>query len=320
MKNLFIIGIIYLSAVCAKAQGINFNMESWHNVSVSNSPNLGLELPNQWFSTDSAGSILKMIYPNANIVKQIFKTNDAHSGQNAVKIATLNQDVLGVSSTIFTNTQPVVDMSKMAQGPMLADALVYTGGTKISERISNISAWIKYLPANGDRGFIWVEVVAAGKGVNSTDSVLGFGERILDSTYSVYTKFTVPVAYDDYKTEPTHVKIYFGSSYDNPTEGSLMYIDDVNIPVTKTAVETVALKQNVMVYPNPAKDNISFITIDQQEQLLTIYNTVGQYVTSLNMQGSYQYDCSNLNDGLYTYTLQDKNSTNIQKGMFVIAK
>jgi hypothetical protein len=320
MKKLFIIGIIYLSSVCAKAQGINFNMESWHNVPVTVNPTLGLELPNQWYSTDSVGSILKMMYPNANIVKQTFRTTDAHSGQYAAKITTFNQDVLGVSSTFFTNTQPDIDMSKMVKGAILADALVYKGGTKISERIPNISAWVKYLPATGDRGLIWVEVVAAGKGVNGTDSVLGFGERILDSTYSVYTKFTVPVLYDDLKTEPTHVKIYFGSSYDNPQEGSIMYIDDVNIPVTKTAVEALTLKQNVMAYPNPAKDNITFITVDHEDKLLTIYNTTGSSITTINMNGSYQYDCSKLPDGLYVYTVQDNDGANTQKGMFVIAK
>jgi hypothetical protein len=165
-----------------------------------------------------------------------------------------------------------------------------------------------------------VEVVAAGKGVNGTDSVLGFGERILDSTYSVYTKFTVPVLYDDFKTEPTHVKIYFGSSYDSPQEGSEMYIDDVNIPVTKTAVETIALKQSVMAYPNPAKDNITFITVDHEDKLLTIYNTTGSSITTINMNGSYQYDCSKLPDGLYVYTVQDNDGTNTQKGMFVIEK
>jgi hypothetical protein len=260
------------------------------------------------------------MFPGANIVKQTFKTTDAHSGQSAVKIVTYNQDVLGVSSTFFTNTVPVVDMSKMVKGGTIADALVYTGGTKTNERIPNISAWVKYLPANNDRGVIWVEVVAAGKGVGGTDSVLGFGERILDSTHSVYTKFTVPVVYDDFKTEPTHVKIYFGSSYDDPKEGSEMYIDDVNIPVTKTAVETLALKQSVMAYPNPAKDNISFITLDKEEKILSIYNTMGQYITSLTINGSYQYDCSKLSDGLYTYTIQDKNSSDIQKGMFVIEK
>lgn len=99
-----------------------------------------------------------------------------------------------------------------------------------------------------------------------------------------------------------------------------MYIDDVNIPVTKTAVETIALKQCVMAYPNPAKDNISFITLDKKEKIVTIYNTAGQYVTSLTMQGNYQYDCSKLSSGLYTYMIQDKNSADIQKGMFVIEK
>ena len=205
MNKLFIIGIIYLLSTTTRAQGISYGMENWHNVTVTGTLSMGLELPNQWSSTDSVGGMLSFMFPGATIVKQTFKTADAHSGQSAVKIVTYIQDVLGVSSTFFTNTQPVVDMLKMVKGGMIADALVYTGGTKINEHIPNISAWLKYFPAISDKGVIWVEVVASGKAVGGTDSVLGFGERVLDSTYSVYTKFTVPVVYDDYKTEPTHV-------------------------------------------------------------------------------------------------------------------
>ncbi|MBS1771950.1 MAG: T9SS type A sorting domain-containing protein [Bacteroidetes bacterium] len=302
MRILFIIGIFILCSIGTKAQNIYFDMENWHYVPVATDGTLNLSLPDKWYSTDSVTYMLKMLYPGISLNKQTFKTTDAHSGNSAVKIVTADEDILGISSTMFTNTQPIVDFAHFDPNHP-GNGVVFNGGTLINERIDEISVWVKYAPVGNDVAYIGVEVVAAGKGVNGTDSVIGSADYIIDTAYNEYTQFTIPIIYTDYTTIPDHVKIYFAGSANNPHIGSTLYIDDVSIPQHSTGIQHVTEKQEVTVYPNPAQSHIHFRVKDNAAQTLSIFSATGKCLTTTNIKGNYTYDCTDLPAGNYTYTL-----------------
>lgn len=86
-----------------------------------------------------------------------------------------------------------------------------------------------------------------------------------------------------------------------------------SIPVTTTKKETTT---GGIVFPNPTRDKIT-ITGFTKGCRLTIYNSLGQPVSSTIYSDSQTIDISKLNTGIYTYSVTDNNQNIISNGKFI---
>ncbi len=84
---------------------------------------------------------------------------------------------------------------------------------------------------------------------------------------------------------------------------------------------TLANNVNVQVYPNPARDMITFAITASQNAILSVYDITGKVVFSQSVDatnGNYNLDLSNYNSGMYFYNLTlDNNSVT---GKFSVVK
>lgn len=91
--------------------------------------------------------------------------------------------------------------------------------------------------------------------------------------------------------------------------------DSLNINFTQILTSIESLNQNDFLlssYPNPATDYIYFITSNtnklDRSLKITVYNSVGKLIDSFNIASEqYQWNCNNLKQGTYIYTLSSEN-------------
>lgn len=75
-------------------------------------------------------------------------------------------------------------------------------------------------------------------------------------------------------------------------------------------------QQQSLVFPNPAKDKITFIALEKGCQI-NIYNCSGQVVLTKTFVESPTIDIAKLNAGIYTYAIIDTNEIMVDHGKFV---
>ncbi|MCG2793720.1 MAG: T9SS type A sorting domain-containing protein [Weeksellaceae bacterium] len=91
------------------------------------------------------------------------------------------------------------------------------------------------------------------------------------------------------------------------TNGNLLSIDDIDVSTTLLAVND-ADKRNWTIYPNPTAD---FFTIDSAKDVtgVKIYDFSGKVVKSLSTLVDNKVDVSNLENGIYTVSIETKSGT-----------
>lgn len=84
--------------------------------------------------------------------------------------------------------------------------------------------------------------------------------------------------------------------YTNATNSSYITLPLVNY----NAINEIHAQQNIIsVYPNPAKNNITLVTLDGGNYSFTIYNATGQNCGTHQLNGSGSFDISTLAKGNY---------------------
>lgn len=103
--------------------------------------------------------------------------------------------------------------------------------------------------------------------------------------------------------------VKFGFHYTG-TDGAAFYIDDFSVYVSN-GIEVSTLP-NVLVYPNPAKEQFNIVNAENAE--VVVVNTVGQTVYStLNTKTSLVVNTSGWNTGVYFVKINDGKSTLVKR-------
>lgn len=320
MKKLLLFALTISSALVSNAQLSNGGMDSWRSMPVITVPNAGLEAPDDWSGLDSVVFMSKLLFQSANPKKQLFKTTNKHSGSFAAVLVTKEQDSLGVIPGILTNTKVSLDIANYdPNNPM--SAINYTGGTPLTQRVQEMSAYIKYEPRGLDKGFISVRAVIDGAGAGGADSVVGKCDSVIFQSYASYTQVIFPIVYKDPSAQPNKLVILFASSnllgFSVPTDSSMMWIDD--IALFTNGIDDV--QENVAsIYPNPAGDFLKVSAKEASDMTWKAYNLNGQLMIAKPFNKELNVDLSNFAAGMYTYRIQNKEGIVVQRGKFEVAK
>jgi len=320
----------------------NSSLENWHNYTVSTTPisSIQLSIPNGWQGSDSLiGSFVSyaaLVNVFIDAQKQVYKTTDAHSGQAAAQVFSLNLgDSLGVQPGALTNGQISVDIAGLLQGggnldpAHFFDLLEFKGGASISGRVDSVSAWIKNgdstTSTNGvDFGF---SAFALKQITSDSFVVVGEGAASISPNLTQYTKVSLKVNYDDPNAQPDRLVVMFSSN--NPLnttpapEYNGMKVDDVSYTMSTTGIRLPLMTEDVaMVYPNPAA-NIVYFNLKSSEQAknfdLRITDLAGHTISQSTLSHQVNgIDVSQFARGIYFYQLTNMQTAQQQRGKLIL--
>ncbi|HVA98518.1 MAG TPA: T9SS type A sorting domain-containing protein [Bacteroidia bacterium] len=96
----------------------------------------------------------------------------------------------------------------------------------------------------------------------------------------------------------------------------------MSAPVPTSVNNYTAISNNVLVYPNPAKDEINFTVAGSTPSSVVIYDITGRTMItqSLTNSSTNTINTSSLKDGFYIYKLLDKNAVPFSEGKFSVIR
>ncbi len=170
----------------------------------------------QWTDLNHAQGWNTEINNNGLIVTTAERSSDAHSGSYAAKLET---------KRIITND---IVPGMIQLGKLDIDHLVPIGGVPFNGgRPTGFSVYMKYQPVGGDSIVIFSYLYRKNTETNKIDT-LGGSFMTITNTMNQYTEIIVPIYYIK-DGEPDSINLGFFSSGFAPHEGSILYVDDVNL-------------------------------------------------------------------------------------------
>jgi len=332
MKKIYILIFALVAGSCAFAQTIvNPGMETWRSSTaggISGGPVDTIYAPTSWYGFDSiiiddGETYGHLIGAGNDWNAQVFEESTiVHSGSHSAKLITVTQDILGNIPSILSNSAIAFNVSTYQATGSVTQALTFTGGTPITQRIATVSAWVRYIAGHDTSGVTGPDtasmtITVYGKvpaGTTFVDSAVGKATlQILPNT--TWTQVTAQVAYTDSVDGADTLRILFASSGNAGMDSSTLYVDDVSaVYAPATAVKNVTAQNDVKVYPNPTSGMLHIEGAGNAGGNFQLYAVNGQLMANKTLTGKDAIDVSSLSDGLYFYTISDASGSVIQRG------
>lgn len=158
--------------------------------------------------------------------------------------------------------------------------------------------------------------------VTLTDERGSIGWGVLDITRStnIYEHFEVPLHYYSPSIQPDSFSFYIYSSYDLPTSGTTLTLDDLSLETLTDVAIPLSKKFTTRVNPNPATDEIHVEVPPGLGMVnLRIYNYGGQIVVNQDFENQIRINVSELTAGLYFFEVHLPEYGVYDKGRFRVA-
>jgi hypothetical protein len=297
--------LVLLLICCITLQNIaqpNQGFETW-------TPSFNYETPTGWQTLN----VLHFISPSNPLSVSKAVGIDVHSGNYALKLQTIDIAVNPAPQTIDDT------MGVMFTGLINLSPFYYKYGFPYTTRPEKLTFWYKYLPVGIDTG--GAKVVLK-KFQDSSSITVGKGSATFEQTLT-YTQMTVNIDYfsDDI---PDTCIVIFASSQNKicAQPGSTLFLDDVELSGWVGIDEPQKLVQKVKIFPNPAKEKISFLTELKNAQTLQITDLQGRVVGDYKIEpyGKLDLTIEFLTEGMYLYTIRDEKNKPINTGKFNISR
>lgn len=173
------------------------------------------------------------------------RTEDAHSGNYAAQVETINHELIG--------NLPGIGFTGNIDFDPVTFEYTFNVGVPVEGRPSSLKGFFKYNPAGGDTMAIVIGMFRWNDTQNDLDSI-GGGFFYTENTVNQYTGFEAPIEYFDPTLEADTMYIMLFSSLDSYHPGSVLKVDDLTLNFGAVGgVETIE-KSEVSVFPNPVSD------------------------------------------------------------------
>ncbi|RSK42367.1 T9SS type A sorting domain-containing protein [Hymenobacter perfusus] len=229
MKKLFyllVLGWLGIGLRPLQAQGIvNGGLETWTARGAS-------ESPQGWYSSDE-------LYGGQGIplaLGTVTKSTDRQAGSFAAKIE---------SKAFFGAPFPGLLMlgDRFRPSGFGISGVPYTG------RPGSLQFWYKLSTATNDTAGVYI-VLTRGGG-NAIQPIAGYAETLPART--TYGRISVPLGYVSGLT-PDTLRLFFVAGNGQSIGVSTLYVDEISLQGTATAVAPPRLQQALSIYPNPSTD------------------------------------------------------------------
>jgi len=332
-KVYFILCAIILPCV-SFAQIPNLDMETWRHPTAGAGTPVSLDVPASWYGSDSLiiglGQTIGAIALHTHDTdwrRQVFEESViVHGGSHSAKIMTVKEDSFLVPGVI-SNAIPSVTLSFSPPG---ITGIQLSGGSPVSVKPTSVSAWIKYFAGKDsagttgiDSGRLSVQTLAH---IGGKDSIIGVGTVVIPPSSS-WLQVTANIVYSDTTHPVDTIRVSFSSGRAaTGLDSSTLYVDDISMasvtnPIDHTGVHSVAIKDQVKIYPNPTA-GLLYIDCPMNEELnCNLYSLSGQVmVAKMLVAGHDVLDISSLPDGLYFYNIHDKGGNIVQRGKVAVSR
>jgi len=232
------------------------------------------------------------------------RSTDVHSGMYAIKLTT--KSVFGITANGIATTGTLITTPPYG----------VNGGINYTSRPDSITGWYKYTPAGSDFGFVEFQLL---DGNNDSIGYVRFNTP--NATVGTYTRFSAPIAYASAAT-PTHcIWILSASPGTNPTVNSSILVDDLELIFTGVGINSPDKANEISLLQNPAAGEMVFSNIPDNNSRLNVIDVTGKVVLSNSLlTGINRVDVSELNNGVYFYTINGNDGTVKVSGKAVITK
>ena len=224
-----------------------------------------------------------------------FLTEDAHSGQYAMAMETIECNQVGSG------------IVQRAGGVMTGDWGVYTPydfAQVCAERPDYLQFFYKLDAVEGDSGYVSVlqfnyDTITPGLQFHERIDTISYTEGFLFDEPE-YTLKSIPLVYLS-EENPSFISIIFGSGYrcmdGNCNPGTKLWVDDISVVEGPVGLENVLHLNDIQVYPNPTINQVRIIGDIGKIQRLLLFNHQGQLVLEPKIRSV--IDVSQLPKGLY---------------------
>ena len=295
MKKLFILfylGMISFPFLSGFAQTPipNGDLENWQSAGNYETPT-----PTTWWTSLNALSQF-----SASAVT-LTKTTDAFSGTYAARLETKKLGTLLLSG-LLTSGNFNLATSSLKKGQPFTD------------KPTHLKGYYKYTSVNGDSCALAIEL---SKWKNNARYLIADASLVTSVSSTQYQAFDLVLNYYDLLETPDSINIVFSSSAEGDNfqgqVGSTLFIDEISLDYTPTAIQNSVENSFSVIYPNPATTDL-FIHLNSETKLATflLYNMEGQLLTKTTFTSPDNYfDVTKYKAGMYFYSLQNEKGQRI---------
>ncbi len=291
------ISLLFISSITlAQGEMPNKDFEKW----VQN-PTYGYWNPVNWSS------------PNEylTIVGDYVVTYDtsAYSGDTCVKMET--------KSVMIYTAPGAVTLGKL-KIDMANQTGTIIGGIPFTDRPSKLKGYYKSMPKEFDSAMVMIYLTKYDQELLKPDTI-GLGTFYSSEEVDEWTEFTIDLMYLSDSTPDTINVFALSSDFANSIAGSKLYVDDFKLEFPSGIEYDLMPEIAVKVYPNPARDYITFEIPERLENgNLIIFDVNGRQIKSVDFTSMNKIiNIGDFDSGMYYfYLLEGKDR--MSSGSFMV--
>jgi hypothetical protein len=240
-----------------------------------------------------------------------------HFGANSAKITTSDVSTIsGITNGLLPPTSGI--MLTGVINPL--GSPVVRLGYPFTQRKDSLGFFARYQPTGVDTAFAQVIFYKR----NTQRDTIALGYTKITSTNGNFELKYVEMVYNPIfpnTTLPDSALIIFSSSLPTGAQiGSTLWVDDLQWGTINTGVQEAAKNEQIIVTPNPANE---FVTIDfgsiSKAKEIEILDVNGKLVESFGVNSKIEtFGVGHLANGLYFYTVRDKNAAVLSSGKITV--
>lgn len=286
------------SSLFAQVTLPNDSFEQWD--SSGNPPPFDWHQPSDWSSTNPVTEFISA---------GITKSTDAHSGNFAAQIKTLN--IFGT----YRAGGLVCGHAKNVTSPDYT-ILPVTGGQPVSNKPVKVRGWYKFSTTTSSDSACVIVINKKWNTGSSDYDTIGLSRTYLPPA-STYTLFEAWITdWDNFNSPDSVAVAFFSSNPDTASAGGILLVDDVELDFTTSISENEISMNEFQLYPNPASDELNiFFNKNSFFTSLNIYSSIGKIISSEKISGdsNFTIDVHSLPAGLYLIEMKNDTGLSVQK-------
>jgi hypothetical protein len=286
---------------------VDYAFETWADV-----PNAaaGVQDPQGWASFNI---LTNMIF---GMQQTVYKETAApYKGSSAAKIVTKP-----IPSTVSIPGYDTVGLLAIGKIDLLSQKIQL--GTPFGGRPATFSFATKYEPVSVDSASVSIRLTKYNTTTKVRD-VIAAGYWVTNVNSTTWTPQTLTLVYDNNFNNVTPDTLIIAISSSGalyPKVNSTLYIDDISYAGWVSTNDLGAIKNNVTVYPTPARANVNFSSTVNAKNV-EILDITGRSVGVFQMvNNKVTVDTQKYESGMYIYNVLNDQSQVIGRGKFEVLK
>lgn len=309
MKNLFVFFFVCISGIALGQTIENASFENWEMEGTFNEPV-------DWSSIQTGlPTSLAAFAPEV-----MFQSTDARTGTYSVRLKNINAGPGIVANGVLTNGRVHANLNPDL-GYMESNIFDSKYNTPCAFRPDSLVGYFKYTPSGSDALTVEVLLHTGTAKLPDTDSTnfIGYGlYTSANSTFSNWTRFSIPINYKD-PANPEYILIILNAgNLTNAVSNSEAWFDDISLVGTTVSITQPLFGNTLNVYGGYNQINIDARQLERDSKYdLRVHDVLGKLVHRASITSGNNYEIGNLYSGIYICNMVSSQGMAITKKVIV---